>query len=375
MLPTLQRDAVSLADVVPSCLFALGWSSIPGKIEIPNAQSVVLLVIDGLGSRNIERGSSYGRFLAAKLRESASITTVFPSTTASALSSLVTGASPAVHGICGYRVWNPERREHVNQLSGVTVGEVESGWLRAPSLIASLAGEGRPVFVAGHSRFEGSTLTRMLYGSATYLAGRTLEDRLAAVRASVQSGAHGLYLVYVSDLDEAAHSHGVDSDLWLGRLEVLDAEVKKFITNQLPHAVTVLTADHGVIDVSSAGHTDFGLGPEMKGVLSVGGEPRCLQLKLDGTVAAEGVAAAWNDALAGRAEALTRQQVTTLGLLGDDAVNDTEAVERSGEVFVFAVGETVLYDGREPLLAARSMIGQHGGLSEAEMTVPLLIWD
>jgi hypothetical protein len=373
MLPTLERDAVSLADVVPSCLFALGWSSIAGRIELPQTKSVVLVVIDGLGSRNIENGASYGRFLAAKLRESTSIQTVFPSTTASALSSLVTGVAPGHHGICGYRIWNPQRGEHVNQLNGVSAADIDSGWLRSPSLIASHAEAGRAVFVAGHARFADSTLTRMLYGSATYLAERTLEDRLAAVRASISSGTHGLYLVYVSDLDEAAHSNGVDSSVWLERLEVVDSVVKKFVTSPPAHTVTVLTADHGVIDVPSTAHTEYGLGPEMDGVLAVGGEPRCLQLKLDGKVEAETVAQAWNASLAGKVDAVAREQVIERLLLGADAGNGS-ALERAGDVFVFARDETVLYDGRDRLNAARNMIGQHGGLTDTEMTVPLLIW-
>ena len=78
------------------------------------------------------------------------------------------------------------------------------------------------------------------------------------------------------------------------------------------HATVVLTADHGVVDVALSGHVDFGLGPEMNSVESVGGEPRCLQLKLANPEAIDAVAAVWRERFGEVADIRTRDEVDDL---------------------------------------------------------------
>jgi hypothetical protein len=374
MLPTQNSSHVSLADVVPSCFRSLGWGFPQARIVMPETRSVVLLLVDGLGVFNINSARGHLRFLASKLTESPTISTVFPSTTASALASLVTGVLPHQHGIFGYRTWNPQRSEHVNQLSGVTEQEVREGWLAKSSLLSEASAAGHETFVVGHPRFERSTLTNMLYGQTTYVGARTIENRLESVERMLQRGQKGFYLVYVSDLDEAAHAHGVLSTAWVEKAEELDSAVRKFVGTSAGLCTTILTADHGVIDVEAARHIEFGAGLEMEGVLSVGGEPRCLQLKLNSVADADLVVKQWNSFLGERGVALRRREVFSRFYEPADNATRVELSERSGDVYVFAGDGHVLYDSREPLNPGRNMVGQHGGATIDEMSIPLLIW-
>ena len=70
----------------------------PGVAE---ADQIVLLVLDGLGWNQLQAR----RALAPTLCSMAGgpITTVAPSTTATALTSLATGLTPGEHGVIGYR--------------------------------------------------------------------------------------------------------------------------------------------------------------------------------------------------------------------------------------------------------------------------------
>ena len=63
---------------------------------------MVLLVLDGLGWEQLQERSHLAPTLAAMA--GGPITTVAPSTTATALTSLTTGSRPAAHGLVGYRV-------------------------------------------------------------------------------------------------------------------------------------------------------------------------------------------------------------------------------------------------------------------------------
>src|SRR5438105_14515761 len=67
-----------------------------------DAPQVVLLTIDGLGWDQLKERAHLAPTLAAM--EGGAITSVVPTTTATALTSLTTGLPPARHGIVGYRV-------------------------------------------------------------------------------------------------------------------------------------------------------------------------------------------------------------------------------------------------------------------------------
>ena len=67
-----------------------------------DADQVVLLVLDGLGWTQFEARRRFAPTLAGL--EGGSISTVAPSTTAAALTSITTGLAPGAHGVIGYRM-------------------------------------------------------------------------------------------------------------------------------------------------------------------------------------------------------------------------------------------------------------------------------
>ena len=66
------------------------------------AQQVVLFVVDGLGWQQLETRHHLAPTLAAMA--GGPITTVAPTTTATALTSITTGLTPGEHGLIGYRM-------------------------------------------------------------------------------------------------------------------------------------------------------------------------------------------------------------------------------------------------------------------------------
>ncbi|MBJ7294443.1 MAG: alkaline phosphatase family protein, partial [Ilumatobacteraceae bacterium] len=69
---------------------------------VRGAQRVVVLLIDGLGWNQFQTHQHCMPTLSGF--EGSFITTVAPSTTATALTSLTTGLSPGEHGLLGYRI-------------------------------------------------------------------------------------------------------------------------------------------------------------------------------------------------------------------------------------------------------------------------------
>jgi hypothetical protein len=70
--------------------------------EVGEASRVLLLVLDGLGWRQLQARSDRAPVMTSLL--GGPITTVAPSTTAAALTSISTGVPPGEHGVVGYRM-------------------------------------------------------------------------------------------------------------------------------------------------------------------------------------------------------------------------------------------------------------------------------
>ncbi|MDQ3575634.1 MAG: alkaline phosphatase family protein, partial [Actinomycetota bacterium] len=81
------------------------------------ARQVVLLVLDGLGWDQLRERPHLAPTLHAMV--GGAITSVAPTTTATALTSLTTGLAPALHGVVGYRV-QVSRGEVMNVLRWTT---------------------------------------------------------------------------------------------------------------------------------------------------------------------------------------------------------------------------------------------------------------
>lgn len=373
MLPSLNSGQSSLADVLPSCLAALGVQEFSNSLKLPVARSAVVVMVDGMGAHNLSQARAHARFLSGLGGITETLNTVFPTTTASALASLTTGKLPGEHGMLGYRIKDPATGQLVNQLTGISTLENTTQWLGSPPLyLDALKAEVHAAVVA-HPRFSDTALTNMIHRGAQQYPARTLDDRVASVQAVTRQSGSQLVVLYISELDECAHSKGVNSADWAQQLESVDSAVKNLVSS-LPEDVGVLvTADHGVVDIPLHKHVLVGDDPRLReGIAFIGGEPRCLQLYFDNDATAdtrETVLAAWRENMGEIAWVMSREDIISQGLSGN--ISHTHA-ERMGDIWVLARKEVVFYDARDNTLKGRSMIGQHGGLSAAEVTIPLL---
>src|SRR5258708_16400621 len=93
-------EGACVSRIVPGAVGEIERTWLPKAAR--DARAVVLLVIDGLGWRIIERNRALLPELSSM--EGGSITTVVPSTTPSVLTSITTSLTPAEHGIIGFRM-------------------------------------------------------------------------------------------------------------------------------------------------------------------------------------------------------------------------------------------------------------------------------
>jgi hypothetical protein len=366
-LPAGRAHRFRLADVMPAALDAVRGRRAP--LGLAPVRHAIVVLVDGLGLAALTARRGHARTLASRLDADPAISSVFPTTTASALASLTTGADPGRHGLVGYTAPGPDGRI-VNHLSGWDDGSLPLDWQRMPTVFERAAGAGlRPVAI-GPKRYAASGFTRAVLRGAEYLDGASIADRVAQAQAFL-AGPPGIAYLYVPELDTAAHKHGWESDRWVAALEELDAALAPLLSSLGPQTGAVVTADHGIVDVPH--ERQVLVEPAMlEGVAAVAGEPRCLQLHLEPRAAADpgaadAIAERWRGREGRRAWVATRAQAIDAGWFGEV---DPEVIPRIGDVLVAARQPVAYYV--DPTDRGRGMIGQHGSLSPEELTIPLL---
>ncbi|RWZ61634.1 alkaline phosphatase family protein [Labedella populi] len=366
MLPIVKPGAVSLADVLPDSVAALGGRR--GRLGLPSARSVVVVVIDGLGAHALAARSGHARTLvAARARN---IDSVVPSTTAAALTTILTGAWPGTHGLVGYRTIDRDNDRVVNQLSGWDGLMVPETWQRSTTVFERIGNGPIAAVAVGPAKFAGSGLTRAILRGAPYVEEDDVAARfaIAAERARTE---RTLTYVYVPELDKVGHRDGVESSAWTAALEGLDSAVA-VLDAAVPRRTGILiTADHGMLDVPHDSHVLLSQHVDvMAGVRHVAGEPRFLHLGLEEPAAAVAVAATWSERFGDSSWVATRDEAIDAGWFGTDV--SAESRDRMGDVLIAPRRLIAFYDDRHGDVPGRRMVGQHGSVTPEERSVPVI---
>lgn len=357
---------MSLADVLPSSVAALEGRE--NRLGLPPARSAVVLVIDGLGAAALRARSAYARTLGAS---GSSLWSGFPTTTASALTTITTGELPGRHGLVGYSVLDAAHDRVVKQLSGWDARLDPATWQRVPTVFEQIAGSGIQPWSIGPARYSASGLTKAILRGATYRSADRIPQRFEAATSILAAGGRSLVYLYVPELDMAGHRFGWESDEWAAALEVVDAEVRSLVSALRPDQALLVTSDHGVLDVPAHKHVIFGNKPDLvAGVRHVAGEPRVLQLHVEPGLPDEQRSAlveAWRASESHRSWVVTREEAIAANWFGPV---DQEVMPRIGDLLIAARRAIAYY--READARGRGMIGQHGSWSDEETQVPLL---
>ena len=356
---------------MPSIFSTLGLLTAHDSIgcgESPIGREILFLV-DGLGLDVLSEYADTAPTLSA-MKAHGSITTSFPSTTATSLATLTTGQMPGAHGMMGYTVQVPRSGGRILNTLKWDERVDPVMWQPVPTLFERATDAGITTTHVAAKRYENTGFTRAVFRGAHYKGANIASDLVAETVAALQKTPSFVYL-YVNDLDSAGHSDGVGSDKWLAALKSVD-DLARALIQKVPRGTRLwLTADHGMINVEEK--VVMGLDNDLlTDIAVIAGEPRMrhLYLSSDSASTENEVISRWESALGARVTMHTRQSAISAGLFGPHVSRD--AAERAGDVIAIAQGNLVLLD---PARADKegAMIGHHGGDSVVETSVPLLV--
>lgn len=361
-----EYGGANLAGVVPALMEAPGRRPVWLPEAAAGAEQVVLVVLDGLGWLQLQDRLDRAPNLAGLAGPA--ITSVAPTTTACALTSLVVGAPPAAHGVVGYRVavHGPHGPEVMNVLKWRTPNGDARPFVEPTTFQSLDPFGGRPVPVVSKAAFAGTAFTDAHQRGARQVGWYEASGLAVHVRKEVEAGEPFVY-AYYDGIDRTAHISGF-GDFYDAELIAADRIVGDLL-DRLPDGVAVVvTADHGQVQV---GRDLVELaGDVMEKVSMVSGEPRFRWLHSadpDGG-AVDKLADLVREYYGHQAWVATYDEVARHGWLGGPVA--PEVRPRLGDVAIVPF-EPVAYV--EPGEAAESrLVCRHGSLTPDEMWVPLV---
>ena len=365
MLPAAPKTLGRLSDVFISAL-----DSITGKanrLGFAKSNKVCVILVDGLGSDNLRAAGGHAPFLNAALKASKSINTVFPSTTASAITSFGVGAAPSGHGILGYSVYDREAGLTRNLLTGWGEGFEPSTFQRLQTVSDKAVESGVKSFTVGPGEYADSGFTQLNMAAANYVPAKSFEDRVEAVKSILATKHASLTYLYFPELDAIAHSYGVASTEWLTKLEDLDAAIKSLAVSLPKDCGLVITADHGIVDVPQENQV---LLDEMAipKLLAVTGDPRNNFLYFEPETDLQATKTLLEAQLESRAVVASVHELQDAGWLSREIENSRFLPD----LYLIAQSNFACYHRSFCKPQSLRMIGQHGSISQTELSVPLI---
>jgi hypothetical protein len=385
-LPVLpDYDGGSIVNLTASIAAALGAPAgpypalrDPGLEQLLTSRDrVVLIVVDGLGHGHLTRdypGSSLCHYLRG------SLTSVFPPTTATAITAFLTGLAPAQHGITGWHMYFPEvatigavlpLRTRQTDRPLTALGLDPARFFDHQSFFDRL-----PVrsFVVSPERIVDSEFNRYHSGSAERRGYGSREQLFASILSCLRAAAGRRYIyAYYADFDSVAHEHGVNSRKAEQLMRRFDDAFSTFVAQAAGlDATVIVTADHGFIDSPPDRLIELDDHPFLTTMLRLPlcGERRAAYCYVHADRARD-FEQYVQGALADQARLYRSETLIEQGWFGPGAPHP-RLKERVGDYTLVMKDNWTIKDWL-PGEARHRQIGVHAGVTADEMIVPLVV--
>ena len=220
-------------------------------------KNVVTILLDGLGTNILNRSLSKDAFLCKNLK--ASLTTVFPATTAAATTSIRTGLNPIEHGYLGWTTYIEPINKVITLFLDTEKGNDETICQKflpikqrflSPDLITEQIKKAK----------TGRAIELFPFGENAYSGFDELMDRIKI--AAQEKGRQYIY-AYDEEPDATMHEKGPDSQPVRQLIRERNQKIEK-LSQSLHDTLLLVLADHGHIKTRTIYLDDY---PEITSLL------------------------------------------------------------------------------------------------------------
>ena len=342
---------------------------------IAGARHIVLLVIDGLGQRTLANSPGRGHL---RRHQMSTLRSVFPSTTATAITTFMTGLAPAQHGLTGWHMHLDEIDETLAILPLTPRGqpakqpppELPCRLFTYPTLFEQLD---RECWALAPQSIAGSPFNTWHARGATTLAYATPGEMFRQLAALLKNSVRPRYIyAYYPEVDTVSHRHGTYSEQAQQTLAAFDALFGKFLNEaQGTDSWLLATADHGFIDSPPERVVCLDDHPQLAALLA---RPLCGERRAAYAYVAEhnrpAFAAYLREHLAHCVDLCVSADLIAAGWFGPPPCH-LRLAARVGDFTLLMKDNWTIKDWL-PGEKRHKMLGVHGGISTDEMQVPLI---
>ncbi len=400
ILPNYQgRSIANLPATIGTLLGAdKNWQSpnlaedlLPFQQDVDN---VILLLVDGLGYMRLQEElktdeAGFKTLLDKYDGDCAPITSIAPSTTCVATTSLWVDGSPAAqHGMLAFSMLLPSYGLVANTLFwqpwgklNARYGELEEwnikpeDFLPVPSIAQNLKRQNVSTTAIMPSVFTSSPLSRMQMRGANVIGRENESDMFWQMKQWLDDSPSKSYLyAYFHTLDTLSHRYSVESSLWSAVWSDFVQQLGGFLKtakdqNGGKKTMVLVSADHGHITTSKETQHFIEDHPVILSHLQMmpAGEPRMLILYTKERQASAVMDYVKNE-LADCFYAVPSQDALDAGLFGTTDKLHPETRQRLGDVLLISKGPHYWASKEREL----PFLSYHGGLEPEEMIVPLI---
>lgn len=362
-----------------------------GMSRFQDAKHVVLLLLDGLGSKLIESAAKhYGLPSYDSICKNAiqsDITSVFPSTTASAMSSLHTGLTPQEHGVIGYTMYLKElgligqMLRFTPMLGGRSLFDIglnREEFLGVNTIHERLAEIGLTSTVYVPRYIMDSGLSQVTYRGALVEPQNSVADMLVRLRKNLEkANDRSFHFAYHPSPDTLAHAHGPYSEEYAVELESIFGLVESELFRKIKPSVAkdtilIISGDHGAVRVERDSIVDLSNHPRLLGMLKLPptGDSRASIMHVKNGQE-DHVKKYFDQNFKNLFQVQSSKLLLDKGYFGSGNVKP-DTLGRIGDLVAIpksynAIDNSIIDPGHS------SVPGRHGGLSEEEMKVPCVI--
>jgi len=351
--------------------------------ETQDIQKVFLIILDGLGYNRFLHYLNKNNGTFVKLVKQGifkPLTTVFPSTTSTALTSIFTGLTPAEHQIIGYHMFSKKYGLVYNTLDMKPIygyhGKVELAKEYSQQVkpwLPILEQNGIKALVVTKASIAGSGLSQVIHKDTRltpYLLG---SDMLMQLSKALKQQGPALVIVYYSGVDTLAHRYGPYSEEITFELNSIEHNLRSFISRlsdrTKKETLMVLTADHGLAEVRQTYFLKDVQDVMMRLMLPPVGDGRAAYL-FSKNDQREALSEAFKRNVDGF-KLFSSKELIDIGVFGKPI--DFEGLkEKVGDYVALSNSQNIL---QYPFFEAdrfHQQLGAHGGMTGEEMIVPLL---
>jgi hypothetical protein len=381
-LPDYKNE--SIVNLMSSIMTGFGHDKSPYKPlealppeQITSSTNTILLVIDGLGYECLLKYGP-GDILDTYLRRR--ISTVFPSTTASAVTTFMTGAAPQEHAVTGWFMYLKELGTVATTLpyrprfGGESFGRAGIPLNVMVDQKAISEKINARSYIVTQKNLVDSDYSRGMSGSATTVGYSDMDDMFSQIRSIIQSSDEKKYIyAYWPELDGLAHQNGLKHPSVKQHLYALDHAIGEFYDSILGTETTfIVTGDHGLIDRDENNILSMEKHPALAECLAA---PLCGEPRVAYCYVHPGKEKQFEDYVSGKlaqyCELIPSGNLVEEGYFGLGTPHP-KLHERIGH-YTLMMKENYVISDLLPGEHRHAQVAVHGGLSDDEIYVPLIV--